>query len=85
MLPNNYFNDKINQLELKNLILDPKVKMKAIQLKYGFSRQRLYQIIKKYNLPNKHKAKYCYTWVIGGGLQQIIWKSDFIILGIGLK
>lgn len=55
MLPNNYFANQDNANELKELILNPKVSMKDIQNKYGFSRQRLYQLIAAHNLPTKYK------------------------------
>lgn len=48
---------KYNLDELRELILDPKVSMKEIQVKYNISRQRLYQLITKHNLPTKYRTK----------------------------
>lgn len=51
-----YWNSPDKLKELKDLCENPEVTMKAIQNKYGFSRQRLYQIIQQYNLPRKYKT-----------------------------
>ena len=56
-LPKNYFDIPEHLEELKQLILNPNIRMKAIEIKYSFSRVRLYKIIRQYNLPYKFKDK----------------------------
>src|ERR1017187_10572291 len=56
-LPFNYFKDPVNLAEITALMLDPKVSIKTITNKYGFSKTRLYQIITANNLPTKHRDR----------------------------